>query len=137
VTFTATVVGTAPTGNVNFTDGGTSIAGCAAVALSGIGNTRTAACSTSSLSAGSHSIVAAYGGDAGNATSSSAALSQVVNAEPGSSNVALASAGAVASASSTYGSGYEVTAVNNNECAGTPFSNGGVWADATGTVAHG
>src|SRR5438105_4204631 len=79
VTFTATVAGTNPTGSVNFTDGGTSIAGCAAVALSGVGNTRTAACSTSSLSAGTHSIVAAYGGDAGNAASNSAALSQVIN----------------------------------------------------------
>jgi glucose/arabinose dehydrogenase len=79
VTFTATVAGTNPTGSVNFTDGGTSIAGCAAVALSGVGNTRTAACSTSSLSTGTHSIVAAYGGDAGNAASNSAALSQVIN----------------------------------------------------------
>jgi hypothetical protein len=40
---------------------------------------RTAACSTSSLSAGTHSVVAVYGGDAGNATSSSAAVSQVIS----------------------------------------------------------
>ena len=79
VTFTATVTGTNPTGNVNFIDGGMSIAGCAAVALSGTGNARTAACSTSSLSAGAHSIVAAYGGDAGNAASTSAPLSQVIS----------------------------------------------------------
>src|SRR5439155_25584095 len=113
VTFTATVMGSNPTGSVNFSDGGVSIAGCAAVALSGSGNTRTAACSTSSLSAGTHSIVAAYGGDAGNAPSSSAALSQVVNATA-QTNVALASNGGVASASSTYSSGYPASAINNN-----------------------
>ena len=45
--------------------------------LSGSGNSRTAMCSTSSLSAGTHSIVAAYGGDVANLPSSSTALSQV------------------------------------------------------------
>src|SRR5207237_10899227 len=68
-----------PTGNGNFTDGGTSIGGCAAVALSGAGNVRTAGCSTSSLAVGSHVIVANYGGDAGNAASSSGTLSQVIS----------------------------------------------------------
>ncbi|TMH63374.1 MAG: hypothetical protein E6H55_06095, partial [Betaproteobacteria bacterium] len=48
VTFTATVTGNAPTGNIAFTDAGSSIGGCAAVALSGSGNTKTASCSTSS-----------------------------------------------------------------------------------------
>jgi hypothetical protein len=76
VTFTATVAGSAPTGTVSFKDSGTAIAGCGAVALAGAG---TAACSTSALVAGVHSIVAAYSGDPANA-SSSAALSQVVNA---------------------------------------------------------
>ena len=38
VTFTATVTGTAPTGSVNFLDGSSSVAGCAAVALTGSGN---------------------------------------------------------------------------------------------------
>ena len=47
VTFTATVAGSNPTGSVKFTDGGSSIAGCAAVALTGSGNSKTAACSTS------------------------------------------------------------------------------------------
>ena len=46
VTFTATVTGSAPTGTVNFKDGATSLAGCAAVTLAGSGNTRTATCST-------------------------------------------------------------------------------------------
>ena len=78
VTFTATVSGSNPTGTVNFTDGGSSIVGCAAVALTGAGNSRTAVCSTSSLSVGPHSIVANYGGDAANAASSSSPLSQVI-----------------------------------------------------------
>src|SRR5439155_989606 len=79
VTFTATVSGTAPTGTVNFLDGGASIAGCAAAVLSGSGNTRSAVCSTSSLSVGTHSVAAAYAGDASNSGSTSAALPQVVN----------------------------------------------------------
>src|SRR5205823_4112617 len=79
VTFTATVSGSAPSGSVNFLDGATSISGCAAVALTGSGNIRTATCSTSTLAAGTHSIVATYSGDAGNMGSTSVALSQVVN----------------------------------------------------------
>ena len=76
VTLTATVSGSAPTGTVNFKDSGTTIAGCAAVPL---GAARTAACSTSALVAGIHSIVAVYGGDAANASSASSAFSQVIN----------------------------------------------------------
>jgi hypothetical protein len=79
VTFTATVTGFSPSGAVNFTDGVVSIAGCGAVALSGSGNTRTAQCSTSALSAATHAIAAAYAGDGNNTSSTSATLSQVVN----------------------------------------------------------
>ena len=78
VTFTATVTGSAPTGNVNFTDGGTSIASCSSVALTGSGNVRMATCATSTLAVGAHSIVANYGGDAGNLASNSTTLSQIV-----------------------------------------------------------
>jgi len=78
VTFTATVSGSAPSGNVAFTDGGSTISGCAAVALSGSGDTKTAGCSTSSLGAGTHNIVASYGGDGANAGSTSSTLAQVV-----------------------------------------------------------
>lgn len=81
VTFTAMVTGNAPTGSVAFTDGGGSF-GCAAIALSGSGNTRTAQCSTSSLAAGTHSIVAAYNGDIANAASVSPPLAQAVNSTP-------------------------------------------------------
>ena len=132
VTFTATVSGAAPTGSVNFQDGGVSIGGCAASVVSGAGNSRTATCSTSALAVGSHSIVGSYSGDAGNAASSSPVLTQVVNNASGSSNVALASAGAVASASSTYSGAYPVAAVNDNERAGVNWANGGGgWASGT------
>jgi hypothetical protein len=85
------------------------------------------------LSQGTHSIVAAYAGDAGNAASSSSPLAQVVNAA-GASNVALASNGAVASASSTISAGFPVSAVNNNERAGVNWGNGGGWNDGTGNA---
>jgi len=45
----------------------------------GSANAKTAICSTASLAAGTHSIVASYGGDASNTASASAPLSQVVN----------------------------------------------------------
>jgi hypothetical protein len=48
-----------------------------------------------------------------------------------SNNVALASVGAVASASSTYSSGYPVAAVNNDQRSGSNWGNGGGWNDAT------
>src|SRR5205823_6432471 len=130
VAFTANVSGNAPTGSVNFTDGGSALTGCGAVALSGVGNTRSATCSSSALSSGTHSIVASYVGDTGNSGSTSAALSQVINTS-GRSNVALASAGAVASASSSYSAGYPVAAVNNNERAGVNWGTGGGWAAAS------
>ena len=67
VTFTATVTGSSPTGTVDLADGGSALSGCTGLALTGSGNTRTAACTTSSLAAGTHSIVATYSGDAANA----------------------------------------------------------------------
>jgi hypothetical protein len=132
----ATVSGAAaPTGTVDFRDGGSSIAGCNAIALSGGGNTPSAVCSTSSLSVGTHNIVAMYGGDANNAGSNSAPLSQVVNGSGGTSvNVALGSAGAVAFASSTFSGSFPVSAINNGNRAGLNFGAGGVWKDATLSV---
>ncbi len=130
VTFTATVAGSNPTGSVNFKDGANSITGCSAVALAGSGNSKTAACSTSALTAATHSITAAYAGDAGNAASTSAALSQVVNASS-STNVALASNGGVASASSTYSSSFPVSAIINNIRTGANWGVSGGWNDNT------
>jgi len=133
VTFTATVVGSNPTGSVNFKDGASSISGCSAVALAGSGNSRTAACSTGTLTAATHSITAGYSGDAGNNASASAVLSQVVNAS-GSINVALAANGAVASASSTYSGNFPVSAIINNARTGANWGVSGGWNDSTGSI---
>jgi hypothetical protein len=87
VSFTATVTpnpsaGTAPTGTVTFSDGGTPI--CSNVQVSASGGNATASCVTSSLAAGVHSITASYSGDStygGSATTSAA--SQTVEQNPG------------------------------------------------------
>ncbi len=67
VTLTASVSGYAPTGSVQFKDGGTDL-GDAVTLADG-----SASCSTNSLAAGSHSVTAVYSGDANNAGSTSAA----------------------------------------------------------------
>ena len=78
VTFTATVTGTAPTGTVVFSADGTTLSGCSAVVLpAGSASSKIAACTTS-LAAGRYNIVATYGGDSGNATSTSSSLTQAV-----------------------------------------------------------
>src|SRR5207344_3413558 len=93
VTFTATVTGTAPTGNVAFTADGTTLSGCGTVALpAGSANSKTAICSTASLAAGTHSIVATYAGDAANNGSTSSTLSQVVNNQTASTTGLASSA---------------------------------------------
>ena len=75
VTFTATVTGTrgTPTGAVTFAVDG---AAQATVSLSG----GTTSYATSSLTAGTHTVVASYGGDPANAASASPVLTQTVNA---------------------------------------------------------
>jgi hypothetical protein len=78
ITFTAAVAGTTtntpvPTGTVTFLDGTTTLG---TVTLNGSAQ---ATFTTSSLSAGSHSITAVYGSDANYATSTSAVLTEVVN----------------------------------------------------------
>jgi RHS repeat-associated protein len=72
VTFTATVTPSTATGSVTFLDAGTSI-GTATVSGG------TATFTTSTLPAGSHSIIAAYGGDSNYTGSTSSALGQTVN----------------------------------------------------------
>jgi hypothetical protein len=65
----------APTGTVTFADGGVPLAG-GTVTL----NTNSASFSISTLSSGTHSITAAYSGDARFAASTSAVLSQGIHA---------------------------------------------------------
>ena len=74
ITFTATVSGTTPTGNVQFTDGGTNL-GTPVVLSSGV-----ATLTTTTLSAGTHNIAAIYSGDAYNQGSTSAAMALTVSA---------------------------------------------------------
>ena len=77
VTFTATVTTTGPTpptGTVTFNDGTTAL-GTGTLSTS---SPYQATLTTSSLSAGTHSITAVYGGDSSNAGSTSAVLSQVI-----------------------------------------------------------
>ncbi len=86
VTFTATVTGAdggTPTGTVTFTADGSNVLGM--ITLSG----GQAAVSTSALTAGTHSIVASYGGDSNYQPSTSTPLIQTV--QMASSSVALAS----------------------------------------------
>ena len=126
VTFTATITGASPTGTVGFTDNGNAIAGCSNVNVSAA----KATCATSTLAVGTHAIVASCGGDASNSGSVSPAFTQVVNAGA-SINVALATNGGVASASSTYSVGFPVSAINNGDRSGTGWGSGGGWNDAT------
>ena len=74
VTLTASVAGNAPTGTVQFMDGATNLGAPVAV-----GN-GVATLSTNQLAVGSHSISAAYSGDAGNAPSTSSSTPVGVNA---------------------------------------------------------
>ena len=129
-TFTASVSGSSPSGSVKFTDSGSIIAGCGAVTLAGSGNVRTATCTTNAFLAGTHPIVAAYAGDAANFPSS-ATLSQSVTAPINGTNVALASNGGTASASSTLGPSFAVSTIIDNARSGANWGNYAGWADGT------
>src|SRR5207245_1949837 len=85
VTLTATVVPVAPgagvpSGTVTFSDGAT-VLGTAPLAQAGSGPDQ-AAFTTSALAPGSHSLTAAYQGDARFAGSTSPAVTQVVQRTP-------------------------------------------------------
>src|SRR5262249_48902851 len=74
--YTATVSPAPDGGTVAFTEGGTAVIRCGTTAVSSSG---TATCQVSYASAGSHSITAAYSGDAAFPASSSDSLTQTVN----------------------------------------------------------
>jgi hypothetical protein len=78
VTFTATVAtagANPPTGTVTFNDGTTALG---TGTLSTVSGSQVATFTTSTLAPGSHSITAVYGGDANNAPSTSAILTQII-----------------------------------------------------------
>jgi Bacterial Ig-like domain (group 3) len=93
VAFTATVTGGDGGGSVAFKDGATTLAGCAAKALSGSGP-YTATCTTSTLAVGSHSVVATYSGDPGSIGGASTALPYMVNKAPTTTTLAASPASA-------------------------------------------
>lgn len=108
VTFTATVNPTDGGGDVTFTADGVAIAGCASEALSPSAHGAQAACTTSTLSLRTHSIAAAYSGDANWAASTGALPGgQVVLAPP----PPPAPANLVATAQSTTVAGLSWSAV--------------------------
>lgn len=74
VTYTATV-SPAGGGHVTFNDGGSPVAGCTDLSLNGSGK---ATCQVTYATTGSHPITAVYSGDAANAGSTSAVLTQNV-----------------------------------------------------------
>ena len=87
VTFTATISTagtTSPTGTVQFFDGSTLLGTGALRTASGV---TTATFTTSTLAVGTHAIMAVYGGDSNDMGSTSAVLSQVVNATASSTLV--------------------------------------------------
>jgi autotransporter-associated beta strand protein len=79
VTFTASVTGNSPAGNVTFYAGATSLG------TSALNGSFQAIFTTNSLAAGSYAITASYAGNATNTASTSAAITQVVTAESYSS----------------------------------------------------
>jgi hypothetical protein len=78
VTFTATVAPAPDDGTVAFEIDGTAVTACAASAVDPVSGEAT--CDVSNLAAGTHSVVATYGGNTFYAGSESTALDQVVKA---------------------------------------------------------
>src|SRR5262249_44785880 len=127
VTFTAIVTGgSSATGTVTFMDGSTTLG---TQLLNGSGQ---AGFTTSSLSVGSHSITAEYGGDATHDVSTSAALTQVVS--PATTTLQLVSN----LNPSTFGQPVTFTATLNQPSAtGTVKFNDGMLTLATVSLSGG
>jgi uncharacterized delta-60 repeat protein len=79
VTLTATVQSRAPTGTVQFRDGTTAVAGCAAMPVISTSTGSMAECMTAALSAGAHVLNAAYSGDVLNPAGQSSMLIQIIS----------------------------------------------------------
>lgn len=123
VTLTATVSPATATGTVQFLDGATVLG--TSTPASG-----SATFSTTSLTQGTHSITAVYSGDATNATSTSAATSQVVK---GTTTVVLGSSLNPA----VVGQSVVFTATVNSAATGTVQFLDGSTVIGTGTVSSG
>ena len=122
VTYTAAVTGVAgvaPTGNVTFLDGTATLG--SAVVLSG-----SASITVTPSVVGAHQITARYEGDTNYGPTTSAVLTEDVQEK----NVALASTGATATASSTTSDLYPPSSLINGDRAGLNWGNGGGWKDA-------
>ena len=131
VTYTATVTASAPgsgipTGNVEFFDGGSGIAGCTAKALTG---TATATCTVTYSATGSHTITVQYLGSAGTyaASAVSSPIIQVVTAGSTVTTVTSSDLTAVTGQSITYTATVSATApATGNPTGNVEFFDGGV-----------
>jgi 6-phosphogluconolactonase (cycloisomerase 2 family) len=136
VTYTVTVSGGGagtPTGTVAFTDGGTVISGCGSAALSG----GSAQCTvTYDGPAGSpHQIVAAYGGDATFAVSTSPAVSQAVQKADTSTALSTSANPSAPNQAVTYTASVSASSPGGGSPTGTvSFSDGGSTLSGCGSV---
>jgi large repetitive protein len=132
IQYTATVAGgPVVTGTVTFRDGGSNIAGCVAVLLSA----GSASCAVSPTVA-AHNITAVYSGDASNAASTSAVMTQVVGADPTTTSLTATVSPTVFGQSVTF----TATVTANAPGSGTPtgkvaFDNGAAAIAGCGAVA--
>jgi hypothetical protein len=118
VTATGTVV---PTGTVTFLDGSTPI-GTGTLTAAGP-TTAAATFQTSTLTAGTHAIIAAYGGDTNDFSSTSVAISQVVNIASSATAIAASANPSIAGKALTLTA---TVTTNGGTAAGTVnFYNGG------------
>ena len=131
VTFTATATSSgAPTGTVIFSDGSTVLAG---VPLT----SGQASFSTSSLAGGSHSIIAAYSGDASFIGSTSSALTQTVNKASTSAAISTSASPSILNQSVTLTAMVTVSAPGSGTPSGSvTFKDGGTTL-GTGALSSG
>ncbi|WP_156023205.1 Ig-like domain-containing protein [Terracoccus sp. 273MFTsu3.1] len=132
VTYTATVsaVSGTPTGSVTFRDGGSALtcAGGSQTLSAG-----TATCTVAPASAGTRSITAAYAGSAPYAGSSSAAVSQVVNAAATTTSVTSSTNPSVVGQSVTFTATVSASAPGGGTPGGTvTFKDGATTLTCTG-----
>ncbi len=135
VTLTASVAGVSPTGNVVFKDGTTTIG---TVATTGTTATRTAVLSTNFTTVGSHSITAAYAGDANDAASTSAAKTVTATIKTTSTTLTTTPSTAAVGQSVTLTStvtGYTPTGTVTFKDGTTTLGTGTLTPTGTGTTA--